>query len=343
MKIAVLTDSSAYLSKAQQEKYKIDVIPLPIIWDNHIYKDLVDISYENFYKKLKNSATLPTTSQPSTGEVKKYIDKYVAQGYTDVIVIPLSSGLSSFYSSLKNFASEEKRINIHLFDPKITCAGEADAAILAARLIKKGADSLSTSELLAIILQGGIKDVNANELAFKLLKEVGNIHEFVNLSFLELTKIKGIGEVKAAKILATVELGKRIFLEEEANKIKINNPKDIYNYAKVFFYGLKQECFYALYLDSNKKILKMKLLFKGTINKSSVHPREIFKEAYKEDASYIVCLHNHPSGNVNPSSKDIEFTTYLVKLGMLHGVYIYDHIIVSDDNYFSFLDNNLLG
>ena len=87
----------------------------------------------------------------------------------------------------------------------------------------------------------------------------------------------------------------------------------------------------------------MKLLFKGTINKSSVHPREIFKEAYKEDASYIVCLHNHPSGNVNPSSKDIEFTTYLVKLGMLHGVYIYDHIIVSDDNYFSFLDNNLLG
>ena len=211
------------------------------------------------------------------------------------------------------------------------------------KLIKKGADSLSTSELLAIILQGGIKDVNANELAFKLLKEVGNIHEFVNLSFLELTKIKGIGEVKAAKILATVELGKRIFLEEEANKIKINNPKDIYNYAKVFFYGLKQECFYALYLDSNKKILKMKLLFKGIINKSSVHPREIFKEAYKEDASYIVCLHNHPSGNVNPSSKDIEFTTYLVKLGMLHGVYIYDHIIVSDDNYFSFLDNNLLG
>ncbi len=140
MKIAVLTDSSAYLSKAQQEKYKIDVIPLPIIWDNHIYKDLVDISYENFYKKLKNSATLPTTSQPSTGEVKKYIDKYVAQGYTDVIVIPLSSGLSSFYSSLKNFASEEKRINIHLFDPKITCAGEADAAILAARLVQKGAD-----------------------------------------------------------------------------------------------------------------------------------------------------------------------------------------------------------
>ena len=111
------------------------------------------------------------------------------------------------------------------------------------KLIKKGADSLSTSELLAIILQGGIKDVNANELAFKLLKEVGNIHEFVNLSFLELTKIKGIGEVKATKILATVELGKRIFLEEEANKIKINNPKDIYNYAKVFFYGLNKNAF----------------------------------------------------------------------------------------------------
>ena len=210
------------------------------------------------------------------------------------------------------------------------------------KMIKKGAGSLSTSELLAIILQGGVKNVNANELAFELLKEIGNLKNFLNLSYLELTKIKGIGPVKAAKILATVELGKRIFLGEEELKVKLKDSLSIYNYSKSFFYGIKQECFYALYLDSKKNLLASKLLFKGTMTKSSVHPREIFKEAYKNNATYIVCLHNHPSGSVNPSPKDIEFTTYLVKLGMMHGCLIYDHLIISDDKYFSFLENNLL-
>lgn len=210
------------------------------------------------------------------------------------------------------------------------------------KMRNRGASSLSTSELLAIILQGGVKNVNANELAFELLKEIGNLKNFLNLSYLELIKIKGIGPVKATKILAVVELGKRIFLGEEKEKIKLKNPLNVYNYSKAFFYGVKQECFYAIYLDSKKNLLTSKLLFKGTMTKSSVHPREIFKEAYKNNATYIVCLHNHPSGNVNPSPKDIEFTTYLVKLGILHGCLIYDHLIVCDDKYYSFLENNLL-
>ena len=210
------------------------------------------------------------------------------------------------------------------------------------KLIKKGASSLSSSELLAIILGEGVKNVNANELAFELLKEVRDMKNFVNLSYLELTKIKGIGPVKAAKILATVELGKRIFLESDKENIKLVNSKDIYNFCKSFFYGLKQECFYCIYLDSKKRLLSSKLLFKGTMTKSSVHPREIFKEAYKINASYIICVHNHPSGVVSPSPKDIEFTNYLIKLGMLHGVLIYDHLIVSENNYYSFFENNLL-
>ena len=210
------------------------------------------------------------------------------------------------------------------------------------KLIKKGASSLSSSELLAIILGEGVKNVNANELAFELLKEVRDMKNFVNLSYLELTKIKGIGPVKASKILATVELGKRIFLESDKENIKLVNSKDIYNFCKSFFYGLKQECFYCIYLDSKKRLLSSKLLFKGTMTKSSVHPREIFKEAYKINASYIICVHNHPSGVVSPSPKDIEFTNYLIKLGMLHGVLIYDHLIVSENNYYSFLENNLL-
>ena len=124
------------------------------------------------------------------------------------------------------------------------------------KLIKRGADSLSSSELLAIILGEGVKNVNANELAFVLLNEVRSLKNFINLSYQELTKIKGIGPVKATKILAMVELGKRIFLEGDKEKIRLINSKDIYKFCKSFFYGLKQECFYCIYLDSKKKVLK---------------------------------------------------------------------------------------
>ena len=140
MKIAVLTDSSAYLTKDQQEKYHIDVLPIPIIWGNKTYRDMVNIGYEEFYKKLANEKELPTTSQPSPGDLQKKIEQYIEQGYTDVIVITLSSGISSYYSTVQSIAKDEKRIKVHPFDSKITCAGEADYAMLAGRLVEAGAD-----------------------------------------------------------------------------------------------------------------------------------------------------------------------------------------------------------
>ena len=140
MKIAVLTDSSAYLTKDQQEKYHIDVLPIPIIWGNKTYRDMVNIGYEEFYKKLANEKELPTTSQPSPGDLQKKIEQYIEQGYTDVIVITLSSGISSYYSTVQSIAKDEKRIKVHPFDSKITCAGEADYAMLAGRLVEAEAD-----------------------------------------------------------------------------------------------------------------------------------------------------------------------------------------------------------
>ncbi|MGR6427543.1 DegV family protein [Lactobacillus acidophilus] len=140
MKIAVLTDSSAYLTKDQQEKYHIDVLPIPIIWGNKTYRDMVNIGYEEFYKKLANEKESPTTSQPSPGDLQKKIEQYIEQGYTDVIVITLSSGISSYYSTVQSIAKDEKRIKVHPFDSKITCAGEADYAMLAGRLVEAGAD-----------------------------------------------------------------------------------------------------------------------------------------------------------------------------------------------------------
>lgn len=140
MKIAVLTDSSAYLTKEQQEKYHIDVLPIPIIWNGNTYRDLIDIGYQEFYQKLAEEKDLPSTSQPSIGDLQKKIDEYVKEGYTDVIVITLSSGISSYYSSVVSVARDENRIKVHPFNSKITCAGEADFAMLAGRLIEAGAD-----------------------------------------------------------------------------------------------------------------------------------------------------------------------------------------------------------
>lgn len=140
MKIAVLTDSSAYLTKEQQEKYHIDVLPIPIMWGDKTYRDMIDIGYEEFYKKLADESELPSTSQPSPGDLPKRIDEYVEQGYTDVIVITLSSGISGYYSTVESIANSETRIKIHPFDSKITCAGEADYAMLAGRLVEAGAD-----------------------------------------------------------------------------------------------------------------------------------------------------------------------------------------------------------
>lgn len=140
MKIGVLTDSSAYLTPQEQAADDIKVLPIPIIWGKRTYYDLVDIGFQEFYQKLAQEQELPNTSQPSTGEVKTAIDKFVAAGYTDVFIITLSSGISSFYSSVVQYAEREDRLRIHPFDSKVTCAGLAFQAQLAGQLAKNGAD-----------------------------------------------------------------------------------------------------------------------------------------------------------------------------------------------------------
>lgn len=140
MKIGVLTDSSAYLTPDEQAADGIKVLPIPLIWGKQTYYDLVDIGFHEFYQKLATDQVLPSTSQPSTGEVKAAIDKFVAAGYTDVFIITLSSGISSFYSSIVRYAASEDRLQVHPFDSKVTCAGLAFQAQLAGRLAKAGAD-----------------------------------------------------------------------------------------------------------------------------------------------------------------------------------------------------------
>ena len=122
--------------------------------------------------------------------------------------------------------------------------------------------------------------------------------------------------------------------------IKLNNTEVVYKFYKDKIGDKKQEYFYCVYLDNQKKVLDDKLLFIGTINYSVVHPREIFKEAYLLGASAIICIHNHPGGNVLPSKQDIEITNNLVEVGKLLGIKVLDHIIICKEKYYSFLENH---
>lgn len=151
-----------------------------------------------------------------------------------------------------------------------------------------------------------------------------------------------MGEAKALSLIACIELGKRIFMNKAFIYKKLISPDEIFNYMKYVFNGLKQEYFYALYFNTKQELINKKLLFIGTINQSITHPREIFKEAYKLSAYSIICMHNHPSGDVTPSKADIKFTKTIVQIGIIHGIPILDHIIVSENDFYSFYENKII-
>jgi len=209
------------------------------------------------------------------------------------------------------------------------------------RLLKYGKENLSNEELLAIILKCGTQGKSVRELSLEVLKQFDNIKGLQEITVKKLSSIKGIGEVKAIELIASIELGKRIFLESSIQpRQKMQNAKQIYEAVKYLFYGKKQEYFYCLYLNNKQELIERKLLFMGTINRSIVHPREIFKEAYLNSASSIICIHNHPSNDIGPSREDIQLTRQLVEIGKMNKIPITDHIIVGDDEYYSFYEHN---
>ena len=197
------------------------------------------------------------------------------------------------------------------------------------RLINNGAEFLSDSEILAILIKTGTREKSAKTIADEILKKYKSLNELKNINLEQLTKIKGIGVTKAVSILAAFELSRRINNQiMSLNETKITNSSLVFEYYKNKIGDKNQEYFYCLYLNTAKKVIKDKLLFIGTVNKSVVHPREIFKEAYLLSASGIICVHNHPAGSVFPSKEDINLTKKLVEIGELLVVKIIDHVII---------------
>lgn len=211
------------------------------------------------------------------------------------------------------------------------------------RLLKYGKDNISDSELLEIILKSGNRKCGVKEIAHNILSSVNNINELKNMEVGTLANIFGMSKIKAIELMAAIELGRRVYTNDNYDElVYLTDPKSIINYFHDLYIDIKQEIFYVVYLDNQKKYIDKKLLFKGTVNFSLVHPREIFKFAYLLSASYIICIHNHPSGNASPSKNDIMLTNKIKNIGEIHGIGLLDHIIIGNNNYYSFYEDNNL-
>lgn len=202
------------------------------------------------------------------------------------------------------------------------------------KLMNKGAKSLTNSELMAIIISTGNKKENVIELSDKFFNKY-NLKSLSRLKLGSLKKQMGIGDAKACKIIACFELGRRLSSFSENKKIIIKNPKDVANLFMLDMGTLEKEYFKALYLDSKNQIIKQETLFIGSLNESIVHPRDIFKIALEENAASVVILHNHPSGDPNPSEQDLEITKRIIEAGKIIGIEVLDHIIIGENKYIS--------
>ena len=207
------------------------------------------------------------------------------------------------------------------------------------KLLKKGARSLSNSELLAILLRTGTPGISAIDLARDVLKKFKTFRNMAHTDVQDWKGFKGLGSAKVAHIQAALEIGRR-FREDEAStgKQKISSAKDIVDILMPQLRDLKTEVFKVVHLDSNNRIIDIEDVTTGTVNHAMPIVREIIHSVLQKFAVSIICVHNHPSGKTTPSREDREFTQELFKAGKIMQVNVLDHVIIGDNSYYSFAD-----
>ncbi|AZA54783.1 RadC family protein [Chryseobacterium sp. G0201] len=211
------------------------------------------------------------------------------------------------------------------------------------KFMLKGKGSLSDSELLAIIMGSGNRDETALELARKILASVNNNwNQLSLLSVKDLTKFKGIGEVKAISIATALEIGRRRASQEIPEKPMISNSNGAYQIFKNHLSDLRTEEFWAIFLNQSNKVLHTAQLTQGGINQSIVDVRILFKTALDHFSTGIIIAHNHPSGNLKPSREDLDITQKIKEAGTFLNIQLLDHLIITQNSYLSFSDEGLL-
>ena len=213
------------------------------------------------------------------------------------------------------------------------------------KCFKYGPSVLSDAELLAVIIRTGAKGEQSLELARKILqlsKLCNGILGINHCSIEELMNIKGIGKVKAIQVKCVAELAKRFRQATVSDKLVFDQPKLIAEYYMEELRHEEQEKLLLLMLNTKSMLIKEKVLSIGTVNASIISPREVFIEALKCNAVNIILLHNHPSGDSTPSSEDIRLTERIRQCGLITGIKLLDHIVIGDNNYTSFLEEDMI-
>ena len=210
------------------------------------------------------------------------------------------------------------------------------------KAIKFGIESCSNRDLIAIMLRSGISNKSVLQLADEVLMKERNLGTLQCLSLEQLISIKGIKKAKAIELLACFELSKRISKDQIFDDVVIDHPSVLTQWLNKEIGFLKQENFIAIYLDTKNKIIFQKTIFIGCLDRSVVHPREIYREAVRVNASKIMVVHNHPSGDLTPSQSDLIVTQRIKEVGQVMGIPLMDHLIVGNNKYFSLREKNLL-
>lgn len=210
------------------------------------------------------------------------------------------------------------------------------------KLLRRGAESLSDAELLAIFLRTGTKGMNVISLADQLITDFGSLQKLFNCDNEEFCKHKGLGEAKYVQLQAVLEMAKRYFAETISKGEAMTAPSDTRMYLSSRLKNRDREAFLILYLDSQHHVIMDEILFEGTINSASVYPREVVKRALYHNSTAIIIAHNHPSGIAEPSSSDRSITNRIANALDLVDIRLLDHFIVGDNQVMSFAERGLI-
>lgn len=210
------------------------------------------------------------------------------------------------------------------------------------RLLKEGAEVLSDAELLAILLGTGSREATALELASQLLTVFQSLRRLVDATVEELSQMKGVGPAKASQVKAALELARRLSRYSDLPRSAIRSPEDAAGLVMEEMRHLDREHFRAILLNTKNQVVTVDNVSVGTLNSSTVHPRELFRNAIKRSAAALILLHNHPSGDPAPSREDIDITGRLVQAGKIVGIEVLDHVIIGDNKFTSLKAEGLI-
>ena len=210
------------------------------------------------------------------------------------------------------------------------------------RLLRHGAENLSDAQLFAIILRTGGAGKGVLALAMELLDTFKGLGNIESSSLADLSCIKGLGPAKIAQIKAAFELGKRLMSESSGAHPSFSSGRVVYLYFAPRFKSLKKEVFVSLLLDAKNRLIREIKVSEGTLTNSLIHPREAFREAVRESSASIIFVHNHPSGDPEPSRDDIAVTERLKATGEIIGINVLDHVIIGDGRYVSLREKGVL-